>query len=197
MKTSAAVAVAATLLTSACGGAGSSSPEVLRGPPAAPIAVDFSIADDQAEAPDAVLLDVSDTPLEAVPSAADNSNDIDFATILNGLRVNRGLSTLNYDARLDAAAEKYAIEQASIGGLSHTGVDGSSVYDRIVAEGYNPSGWAENLAKGQQSQEEVLQAWINSPGHNRNLNAGLEDFAIGVAGSGSNLSWVLVFATER
>jgi len=172
MKLNAAVALATTYLLAACGGAGSGDP-----------VVDFA---------DASVANFG--PEQAV---SDQSNDTDFATILNGLRADRGHGSMNYDARLDIAAEQYAIEQSNIAGLSHTGTDGSSVYDRIVATGYDPVGWAENLAKGYQNQDAVLQAWIDSPGHNRNLNANLEDFAIGVAGSGSDLSWVLVMATER
>ena len=172
MKLNAAVALASTIILTACGGSGSGDP-----------VVDFA--------------DAGVANFGPVQAASNQANDSDFATILNSLRSDRGLGSMNYDARLDVAAENYAIEQSQISGLSHTGVDGSSVYDRIVATGYNPKGWAENLAKGYQSQAQVLQAWINSPGHNRNLNADLEDFAIGVAGSGSNLSWVLVMATER
>jgi uncharacterized protein YkwD len=139
------------------------------------------------------------TPTSSGPTTnlATGTDDTNFASILNNLRLGRGLETVSYDSRLDAAAQKYAVEQASISGLSHVGLNGSTVGDRIRAEGYEPRGWAENLAKGQQSEAAVLQAWINSPGHNRNLNAGLEDFALGVAGSGSNLSWVLVLATEQ
>ncbi len=176
MSMKSAVATLGCVLLAACGGSGGGS----------------SITDVQDALFDAATFDSG--PVQGADTGADDTN---FAGILNGLRLSRGHDTLSYDSRLDAAAQKYAVEQASIAGLSHTGLNGSDVGDRIRAEGYNPRGWAENLAKGQQSQQQVLQAWIDSPGHNANLNAGLEDFALGVAGSGSSLSWVLVMATER
>ena len=175
MKKQAAIALFVTLTLAACGGSGS-----------APVA-DISDAIDLASTARSGPEDVTTSP----------SADVSFASILNSLRSDRGLAALTWDPRLDSAAQKYAVEQASISGLSHVGVDGSTVRDRIMAAGYDPRGWAENLAKGQQSEAAVLQAWINSPGHDRNLSAPLEDFALGVAGSGRNLSWVLLLATER
>ena len=124
-------------------------------------------------------------------------NDADFGTILNGLRNDRSLPGFTYDARLDAAAQKHAQDMVDNDYFSHDSLNGDTVRERIQAEGYDPRGWAENLAQGQQSQGEALQAWINSPGHNRNLNAPLEEFALGVAGSGRELTWVLVLATEK
>lgn len=175
MNLQAAIAFSMTILLVACGGSGG-----------APV-IDIEDA----------LDDASVARFGPVESAPATSGDVSFGSILNDLRLDRGHAAMTYDARLDAAAQKYAVEQSRISGLSHVGTDGSSVYDRIVAEGYDPRGWAENLAKGQQSEAAVLQAWINSPGHNANLNAPLEDFALGVAGSGRSLSWVLLLATER
>lgn len=153
----------------------------------------------------AVTTDVSDALIDGSlnlaegPALTDNTGveDVDFATILNGLRTDRALPGFTYDARLDAAAQKHAQDMVDNDYFDHVGLNGSTVYDRIVAEGYDPRGWAENLAQGQQTQGAVLQDWIDSPGHNANLNADLENFAIGVAGSGRNLTWVLVLGTER
>lgn len=202
----AAVAMTSTFLLSACGGSGTSGGQITSGPTAAPLTVSVDLADTldgESGAVQAPALAAAEAPA-ANDSFVDGANDVNFASILNNLRLSRGLGTVSYDARLDAAAEKYAIEQVSLGpaslgadSLSHVGKNGSTVYDRIVAEGYNPVGWAENLAKGQQSQAAVLEGWINSEGHNANLNANLEDFALGVAGSGSSLSWVLILATEQ
>lgn len=161
----------------ACGGAGS------------PTTVDVSAALTDSS------LALSSGPVASVDTG---TNDVNFATILNNLRLDRGLSPFSHDRRLDRAAQKHAEDMLSRGYFSHTTLgSNASVQDRILAEGYDPRGWAENIAQGQRSQGEVLQAWVDSPGHNRNLNANLEDFALGAAGSGSKLTWVLVLATER
>lgn len=125
------------------------------------------------------------------------SENTDFAQILNNLRIDRNLSTVTYDVRLDRAAQKHAEDMVARGYFSHYSPEGESVRDRIVAEGYDPRGWAENLAQGHQSEGQVLQAWIDSPGHDANLSAPLEEFALGAAGEGSRLTWVLVLATEK
>ncbi len=169
-------AVAAFGVLAACGGSGS------------PTTTDVTdlLADG--------ALDFSSGP---AASADPGDRDVDFATILNGLREIRGLPDVTYDSRLDAAAQKHAQDLVDNDYFSHTSLNGDQVRDRIQAEGYDPRGWAENLARGYQTQGATLQAWIDSPGHNDNLNATLEEFALGVAGSGNDLTWVLVLATER
>lgn len=182
-----ATAIAACALLAACGGTSGGG---------APTTVDIDTSDAllaPSFAPDASMV---------LSSSVDTGvADVDFATILNGLRSSRSLPDFEYDERLDAAAQRHAQDMVNQGYFSHDtlGVaDGEgTVYHRIVAEGYDPIGWAENLAQGYQTQEATLQAWIDSPGHDENLNADLEEFGLGVAGSGSQLTWVLVLGTER
>ena len=82
--------------------------------------------------------------------------------------------------------------------FSHTGLNGSSPGQRISAEGYNWQTYGENIAKGQTSESQVLNAWVNSPGHQaNNVNPNFEDFGLGKAGSGSSSHWVLVLAKEQ
>jgi uncharacterized protein YkwD len=70
---------------------------------------------------------------------------------------------------------------AANGYFSHTGRDGRSFADRIRAQGY-PSPAAENIARGQRSASAVMQAWLNSAGHRRNiLNCSLRAIGVGFA----------------
>jgi uncharacterized protein YkwD len=124
--------------------------------------------------------------------------DVNFASLLNGMRVASDLLPVSYDERLDRAAQKHAQDMADNNYFSHTSLDGQTVLERIQAEGYDARGWGENIAGRQQSDQEALDAWINSPDHNALLNAStLSDFALGVAGVGSNTRWVLLMAVER
>ncbi|MEL6573131.1 MAG: CAP domain-containing protein [Pseudomonadota bacterium] len=184
LPTKSAVSLIGCALLAACGGAGT------------PTTTDIDTSD--------ALLAPSFAPdmsMVLSSSVDTGTNDVDFATILNGLRSSRSLSDFEYDARLDAAAQRHAQDMVDRNYFSHDtlGVeDGQgTVYHRIVAEGYDPRGWAENLARGHQTQEIALQAWVDSPGHDANLNAPLEEFGLGVAGSGSQLTWVLVLGTEQ
>ncbi len=121
-----------------------------------------------------------------------------FTSMLNGVRADSGAGPVSFDSRLGAAAQGHANDMLAHNYFSHTGRDGSSAGDRIRAAGYDWRTYGENIAKGQQSEAAVLEAWQNSSGHRRNnLNPNFEDFGLAKAGSGSNTYWVLVLATER
>ena len=137
----------------------------------------------------------STTPTATVPAPAAPNN---FASLLNGARAGVGAGAVSYDARLGSAALAHAEDMRANNYFSHTGRNGSTPGDRIRAAGYNWRTYGENIARGQQTEEEVFQAWQNSDGHRRNnLNPNFEDFGLAKAGSGSNKYWVLLLATEQ
>ncbi len=124
--------------------------------------------------------------------------DESFEGMLNGVRAANGAAPLTYDVRLGRAAQAHANDMLAMGRMTHTGSDGSNAGQRISREGYNWITWGENVARGQRDEEAVLNAWVNSPGHQaNNVNPNFEDFALAKAGSGSSQYWALVFATER
>jgi uncharacterized protein YkwD len=102
---------------------------------------------------------------------------------------------LVWNNRLELAAIDHARDMAERNYFSHTSKDGRSMEDRIVFAGYQFKGYksfmaGENIAQGQQSIDEVMRGWINSPGHCKNLmNPGLKE--VGVAEY--NTYWVQDF----
>ena len=170
MKTT--LSILALVLTAACGGAGgsmSNGPSVTSG--------------GSVQAPGPIV-----TP------APTNS----FAGALNNVRASNGAGPVTYDSRLGRAAQGHANDMLANNFFSHTGSNGSSGGDRIRAQGYNWQTWGENIARGQPDEAAVLQAWVNSPGHQRNnVNPNFEDFALAKAGTGSRQYWVLLLARER
>lgn len=139
-------------------------------------------------------------PLPSGPSNPQPALVVDssFTGMLNGVRADNGSAALTYDARLGRAAQAHANDMLAMQRMTHTGSDGSNAGQRITREGYNWSTWGENVARGYQNEASVLNGWVNSPGHQaNNINPNFEDFALAKAGSGSNLYWALVFATER
>lgn len=130
------------------------------------------------------------------PNQTDNT-DQSFGRILNSVRIGNGASAVTYDSRLDAAAQGHAEDMVNRDYFNHNSPEGDDVYDRIVAQGYNPIAWGENIAGRQTNEQAALDAWENSPAHNRMMNAqSLEEFGLGVSGTGSDTRWVLVMATE-
>ena len=136
-------------------------------------------------------------PLSEIPPAV-TPNDTNFAGLINGLRRGDGLPDLTFDARLNEAAQQHAQDMVDNDFFNHTSLDGRTPQDRIIAEGYIPSISGENIALGPQSEADVFVAWQGSEDHDAILRLeGVEDFAIGVAGEGQDMRWVLLVAAER
>jgi uncharacterized protein YkwD len=82
--------------------------------------------------------------------------------------------------------------------LSHQGSDGSTMRSRIDDTGYDWMAIGENVAMGQTSPEAVMQSWMNSAGHRRNiLNPDFQELGVGYAEGGGRPYWVQVFAKPR
>ena len=90
---------------------------------------------------------------------------------------------LTMDPALRAAARGHSAEMGAQGFFSHDSPDGRTFMDRINAEAYSGRGpWAENIAAGYTSAAAVVQGWIDSPGHCRNLmNPALRELGAGYA----------------
>jgi uncharacterized protein YkwD len=120
---------------------------------------------------------------ESLPAMAETT-----LCLLNGERADRGLAPLAPNGRLAAAAKAYAADLVAGSYFSHTGRDGSGLFDRVKRTGYLPrdAGWVlgENLAWGTgglATPGSIMQAWMNSPGHRENiLNPEFREVGIGV-----------------
>jgi uncharacterized protein YkwD len=105
--------------------------------------------------------------------------------ITNQQRAANGCGALTVDARLTAAAQKHSADMSAGGYFDHDSQDGRTFDQRIRAEGY-PSPGAENIAQGQRSAQEVMDDWMNSPGHRRNiLDCSLRTIGVGWASNGN------------
>jgi uncharacterized protein YkwD len=100
--------------------------------------------------------------------------------LVNKERERSGVSPLQLNSQLNQAAQSHSEDMALKDYFSHTGRDGREFDDRILATGYRFSAAAENVAAGQHTPEDVLQAWMNSSGHRHNiLNSSYKDIGIG------------------
>jgi uncharacterized protein YkwD len=126
---------------------------------------------------------------ENTPTAASPAADVVAAT--NSERARAGCRPLAVDPRLTAAAQDHAEDMAANDYFSHTGRDGRSFADRIRDAGH-PRPAAENIAQGQPDAAAVVDAWMDSPGHRRNiLDCSLT--TIGVGHAGPRHYWVQAF----
>lgn len=100
--------------------------------------------------------------------------------LTNNFRVQHGLQPLSYNLKLASSAQAHSQSMALQDFFSHTSKDGLSPFDRIRAAGYQYSAAAENIAAGYTTAEQVVQGWINSPGHRTNmLNPNLKEIGVG------------------
>lgn len=87
-----------------------------------------------------------------------------------------------YDNSVGVAAQRHAEDMAAKDYFEHESLDGRTFIDRISATGYDGQAAGENIAMGFQSAEDVLQGWLNSPGHCLNLmNPEFDEMGLGLA----------------
>ncbi|MEU3356276.1 CAP domain-containing protein [Streptomyces sp. NPDC037389] len=115
--------------------------------------------------------------------------------LTNAERATAGLPPLAADTRLAAAAQAYSTDMATRGFYSHTSPEGTEPWDRAAAAGARHRGIGENIACGQRSPAEVVQGWMDSPGHRANiLKPGFTHLGVGYAGGGpAGTYWTQLF----
>lgn len=116
-----------------------------------------------------------------VPSTSTPGSDfvVQVLNLTNSFRQQNGLQPLSYSDRLSVAAQTYSQSMATQDFFAHAGLDGSTPQIRGTSAGYE-GGIGENIAAGYATPNDVVQAWINSPGHRANLlNPSYRDLGIG------------------
>lgn len=98
--------------------------------------------------------------------------------LVNKERAKVGVGALTLDKEIEAAALVRAQEIET--SFSHTRPDGRSFSTALTDAGITFHGAGENIAWGQRSPEEVVNAWMNSEGHRANiLNAKFTKIGVG------------------
>jgi uncharacterized protein YkwD len=116
----------------------------------------------------AVLLIPAALVAQAEPGDA-ASLQSEAAAYLNSYRAKAGLPPLAPDAHLAAAAAAQCAIMIAHGRIGHSFGLGPSFSQRMQEAGVAPGYHAENVARGQRGVAEVMQAWMDSSGHRRNM----------------------------
>lgn len=129
----------------------------------------------------------------------DNNNGTsqgDFASqvvaLVNAERTKQGLSALTIDTKVQQAALVRAKESAQ--SFSHTRPNGSSFSTALTEAGVSYRTAGENIAYGQSTPQQVMNAWMNSSGHRANiLNANYTTIGVGYTVINGTAYWAQLF----
>jgi uncharacterized protein YkwD len=128
-------------------------------------------------------------------------NAQEAASLISQYRRANGRSAVSVDPTLMAIARTHSDRMARADTMSHVLPGEGSFHDRLVAGGYDAGMAAENVAAGQTTLAEVLDAWRKSPSHNENLlEEHIDEIGIAVSvasGSRYKYYWTLVLGKKR
>lgn len=116
----------------------------------------------------------------AAPFDVNEFVDIASANI-NAMRIENGLEPLQTAPRLQKMCQERADELTK--SYSHSRANGDAWYTILTDYGIDTNCFAgENIAAGYDTPEGVVNGWMNSAGHRKNiLNTNYEYFAVGVS----------------
>lgn len=106
-------------------------------------------------------------------TSQDENNKSEFAKqvvdLVNQERAKAGLQPLKSDAALTNVAMIKAKDMYNNNYFDHNSPTLGSPFDLMKSEGIQYRTAGENIAKGQRTPQEVMNAWMNSEGHRQNI----------------------------
>ncbi|OGH06421.1 MAG: hypothetical protein A2W22_06470 [Candidatus Levybacteria bacterium RBG_16_35_11] len=108
----------------------------------------------------------------AFPSVLGISTGMSIDQLLaltNQKRIENGLTPLALNSQLSVAAENKASDMFSKNYWAHNSPDGKTPWDFISSAGYSYAYAGENLARGFNNSDQVINAWMASPEHRQNM----------------------------
>jgi len=112
--------------------------------------------------------------------------------LTNNERTNNGLAPLQIDEELSVVAREKSDDMSARNYFDHNSPTYGSPFDMMRSYGISYKAAGENIAKGQRTPEEVVNAWMNSPGHRENiLNGNFTHIGVGFVEQGNH--WTQMF----
>lgn len=105
--------------------------------------------------------------------------------LTNAERAKEGLKPLEMHSPLMEVAQAKSEDMAKNNYFSHTSPTYGSPFDQIKSAGISYRSAGENIAQGQRTPQQVVQAWMESPGHRQNImNANYTHIGVGFVDNG-------------
>ncbi|KRG12522.1 hypothetical protein ACA30_18835 [Virgibacillus soli] len=132
------------------------------------------------------------------PSESQNNNQTTESTntlnefeqqvveLTNQERAKNGLSALKVDTTLSKMAREKSRDMSANNYFDHNSPTYGSPFDMMKQYGISYRSAGENIAMGQRSPQEVVNGWMNSPGHRANiLNENYTHIGVGYISNGN------------
>jgi len=134
---------------------------------------------------------VKPTPTPTQTPAPETGNlQSQVVTLVNQERAKLGLPALQTDALLNKVATEKARDMDVNNYFSHTSPTYGSPFDMMRTYGVKYMYAGENIASGQRTAAQVMNDWMNSPGHRANIvNQNFTKIGVGYV----NGKWVQMF----
>ncbi|MFP3884584.1 CAP domain-containing protein [Priestia filamentosa] len=134
----------------------------------------------------------------AAENQAESSDSSQYAEqvvqLVNKEREKQGLKPVTLDKELSDVATKKSEDMKAKGYFDHTSPTYGSPFDMMKQFGIEYKSAGENIAKGQQTPEEVMNSWMNSDGHRKNiLNPSFTHMGVGYVEDGNSTYWTQMF----
>ena len=124
-----------------------------------------------------------------------SSYEKEVIRLVNEIRAKNSLGTLKEDWELSRVARYKSEDMKNNNYFSHTSPTYGSPFDMMKKFGISYRSAAENIAKGQKTPQEVVNAWMNSSGHRANiLNKSYTHIGVGYVKSGN--IWTQMFISK-
>ena len=133
-----------------------------------------------------------------IPVIAEKNFENQVIQLTNQERAKHGLKPLKANWELSRVARYKSMDMRDRNYFSHTSPTYGSPFTMIKNFGISYRAAAENIAAGQTTPQQVVQAWMNSEGHRRNiLNPNYTEIGVGYAAGGTKRHyWTQMFITR-
>lgn len=140
-----------------------------------------------------VIVPAARPPAEATPIATPDEVEI-FADLVNAHRRQVGCRPLLWVREVAVVAQRHSENMYRHNFFDHVDQDGHNPFQRLQGARIQYRLAAENIAAGQWTADMVLEAWLSSPGHRKNIeNCALLEHGVGL----SHNRWTHLLVTRR
>ena len=128
----------------------------------------------------------------SVPTKADATTEAKVVQLVNAERAKAGLKPLASNWELARVAKIKAQDMTDKKYFSHTSPTYGDPFTMMKNFGIKYTAAGENIAQGQKTPQEVMNAWMNSSGHRANIMSSTYN-QIGVGYDARSNTWVQQF----